>query len=170
MLGLFLILPVFAMHARSLPGGNDAFLIVWAERNGRVRALLIGCVVTMLGVQIPFIEGWRHLYGTTALLFVFFIAFNLLEAILPSRVSRVAPPAAKGAALGVYNTTMSFGLFAGGALGGYLAGRVGAAAVFEFGAAMMLLWFIAVFGTRVPGRRAPAITQHEGELKHGLSQ
>ena len=161
MLGLFLILPVFAMHARGLPGGNDAFLVgVALGIYGQTQAVL----------QIPFIEGWRHLYGTTALLFVFFIAFNLLEAILPSLVSRVAPPAAKGAALGVYNTTMSFGLFAGGALGGYLAGRFGAAAVFEFGAAMMLLWFIAVFGTRVPGRRAPAITQHEGELKHGLSQ
>ena len=90
--------------------------------------------------------------------------------ILPSLVSRVAPPAAKGAALGVYNTMMSFGLFAGGALGGYLAGCLVPAVVFEFGAAMMLLWFIVVFGARVPGRRAPAITQHEGELKHGLSQ
>jgi hypothetical protein len=39
----------------------------------------------------------------------------VLEATLPSLVSRTAPPAAKGAALGVYNTTQAIGLFIGGA-------------------------------------------------------
>jgi MFS family permease len=50
----------------------------------------------------------------------FFVAFNILEAMLPSLISRIAPPRAKGAALGVYNTTQAFGLFVGGALGGWL--------------------------------------------------
>jgi predicted MFS family arabinose efflux permease len=52
-----------------------------------------------------------------ALLFLFFVAFNILEAAQPSLVSRIAPPAAKGAALGVYNTLQALGLSCGGAFG-----------------------------------------------------
>ncbi|CAM5206056.1 hypothetical protein CDEN61S_00247 [Castellaniella denitrificans] len=47
----------------------------------------------------------------------FFVAFNILEALQPSLVSRVAPPAYKGLALGFYNTAQSLGVFAGGVLG-----------------------------------------------------
>ncbi len=49
---------------------------------------------------------------------MFFVAFNVLEATLPSLVSRLAPAELKGTALGVYNTTQALGLFAGGAVGG----------------------------------------------------
>jgi predicted MFS family arabinose efflux permease len=58
--------------------------------------------------------GWRWL------LFLFFCGSNILEASQPSIASRLAPAGARGAALGFYNTLMSFGFFAGGALGGLL--------------------------------------------------
>jgi MFS family permease len=51
---------------------------------------------------------------------LFFVAFNILEATQPSLISRIAPPHAKGAALGVYNTTQALGLFLGGVIGGVL--------------------------------------------------
>ena len=142
--------------------------IMWGERRGRGKAVLLGAVALMLVVQLGFVEGSRHFGWSVALLFGFFVAFNILEAMLPSLVSRVAPPAGKGAALGVYNTTQALGLSAGGAIGGMLAKHVGAPAVFAFGAAMMFLWFIAAFSMREPQKRQSA--NLVGELENGLSQ
>jgi MFS family permease len=67
------------------------------------------------------------LYGLAFWLTLFFVAFNILEATQPSLISRIAPPHAKGAALGVYNTTQALGLFLGGVIGGVLAKYAGPA-------------------------------------------
>jgi predicted MFS family arabinose efflux permease len=146
--------------------------IIWGERNGRLRPVLLGAIALMALVQLALIEGVRHFWGIAFLLFAFFVAFNILEAMLPSLVSRFAPVAAKGAALGVYNTTQALGLTAGGVLGGILFKNSGLQSVFVFGAAMMFLWFIAAFSMREPVRRklAASANSREGELKHGISQ
>ena len=142
--------------------------IMWGEKRGRGKHVLLAAVVLMFVVQVGLIEGFRHLWWSVALLFLFFVAFNILEAMLPSLVSRVAPPAGKGTALGVYNTTQALGLSAGGALGGALAQNFGAQAVFAFGAVMMFLWFITAFSMREPQKRQSATMV--GELNNGLSQ
>jgi predicted MFS family arabinose efflux permease len=95
----------------------------------------------------------------------FFVAFNILEAMLPSLISRIAPPNAKGAALGVYNTTQAFGLFLGGALGGWLVKNYDAGAVFLGGTAMAALWLVAAASMPpVPMRRQAATAQ----APHGI--
>src|SRR2546426_289683 len=86
-----------------------------------------------------------------ALLLAFFVAFNILEASLPSLVSRVARPASRGTALGVYNTTQALGLFVGGAAGGWLAKNFGDPAVFVFGFTVIALWLGVASRMRVPG-------------------
>ncbi len=143
--------------------------IMWGEKRGKSRLVLLGAVALMALVQLAFIEGVGHFAWIVLLLFAFFVSFNILEAMLPSLVSRVAPPAAKGAALGVYNTTQALGLSAGGVLGGILVKYSGVGPVFVFGAAMMLLWFIAAFSMREPQSRkvAASANSHEGELSHG---
>ena len=145
--------------------------IMWGEKRGMSRVVLLGAVALMALVQLAFIEGVRHFVPMVALLFAFFVAFNILEAMLPSLVSRVAPPAGKGVALGVYNTTQALGLSAGAVLGGILVKYSGVASVFVFGAAMMLLWFIAAFSMREPQSRkvAASANSHEGELSHGVN-
>ena len=57
-------------------------------------------------------------------------------------VSRIAPPAAKGAALGVYNTLQALGLFCGGALGGLITQQMGSPYVFILGGCLTLVWLI----------------------------
>ena len=71
---------------------------------------------------------------------VFFSAFNLLEASLPSLVSRLAPAHLRGASLGAYATCQFLGAGVGGVLGGLMLQRVGLAAVFAAAAALTLLW------------------------------
>ena len=143
--------------------------IMWGEKRGKSRAVLLGAVALMALVQLAYIEGVHHFAWVVFLLFTFFVAFNILEAMLPSLVSRVVAPAGKGAALGVYNTTQALGLSAGGVLGGILVKYSGVESVFVFGAVMMLVWFIAAFSMREPQSRkvAASANSQEGELNHG---
>src|SRR6185312_15859452 len=80
-----------------------------------------------------------------AALIGFFVFFNILEALQPSLVSRVAPPELKGLALGFYNTAQSLGVFAGGVSGGLLVSH-GNSAVFLVAAALAFLWFVTARG------------------------
>jgi len=92
-----------------------------------------------------------------ALLFVFFCGFNVLEATQPSLVSRMAPATLRGAALGAYNTLQSLGLFAGGALGGFLMTWAGATGLFAATAVLAALWLWLAWPMQPVGRNAPAV-------------
>ena len=145
--------------------------IIWAERRGRNRTVLLASVALMGLAVLALIPAMVSAAWIAFLLFMYFAAFNILEAQLPALVSRIAPPASKGTALGVYNTTQALGLAAGGVVGGMLLKYTGLQAVFVFGAAMMLLWFIAAFSMREPEKRQPVnAISLEGDFKHGLSQ
>jgi MFS family permease len=121
--------------------------IMVADRRNQQKAVMAGAVALMLGVQaaLAFAHG---LVALIVLLLLFFAAFNVLEAMLPSLVSRIAPERARGSAIGVYNTTQTMGLFAGGLAGGWMAKHFGASAVFALGAALMLAWLVLVAGMR----------------------
>jgi MFS family permease len=121
-----------------------------AERYGRSRRLFLGSIGLLAFAQLG-LTGWATgVFSISAFLLAFFVAFNLLEAAIPSAVTRVAPPRAKGAALGVYNTTQALGLFAGGALGGLVAKHFGAQGVFAACAALMVVWMFVAAGMKLP--------------------
>ena len=88
------------------------------------------------------------LWVLAVLLFLFFCGFNVLEASQPSLASRLAPLGSRGAALGVYNTLQSLGIFAGGALGGLLLKSVGASGVFLASTLLMLAWLAVAWRAR----------------------
>ncbi|WP_313070627.1 MFS transporter [Melaminivora sp.] len=126
------------------------------ERRGRLRAALLLAIALVLVAQLAF--GLLSASGATpsvlalgTLLFVFFCGFNALEATQPSLVSRMAPANLRGAALGVYNTLQSLGLFAGGALGGALAKWAGAPGLFAATALLTALWLLITWPLRPVG-------------------
>jgi len=140
-----------------LPTVLASFFIMGAvlfplERRGYLRAVFLGSVGLVLLVQLGLLAASRAPGVATlaVLLFLFFCAFNVLEATQPSLASRIAPPRARGAALGVYNTLQSLGFFAGGAVGGWLAKNVGSAGLFLACAALMLLWLVVAWPMRAP--------------------
>ncbi|WP_435103507.1 MFS transporter [Arhodomonas sp. AD133] len=92
-------------------------------------------------------------WAFVAALLVYFTAFNVLEASLPSLVSRFAPAHARGAALGVFSTAQFVGAFLGGVLGGATYGRFGAEGVFVASAALAALWLVLVLGLQAPSVR-----------------
>lgn len=113
------------------------------ERRGYLRAVFlcaIGLVaLVQLGLSATAAAG-PTLLALTVLLFAFFCASNVLEACQPSIASRAAPPQARGAAMGFYNTLQSLGFFAGGALGGVLVKSVGASGLFLACGGVTLVW------------------------------
>lgn len=124
--------------------------IIVAEKKARMKQVFLGAVGLLLLTQFGLFLGRDHFNLLVTLLLLFFVAFNILEATLPSLISRIAPPQAKGAALGVYNTTQAFGLFLGGALGGWLAKHVGPQAVFALGIGLSLAWLAVALSMRPP--------------------
>jgi MFS family permease len=128
------------------------------ERRGYLRAVFLAAIAIVATVQIGLLLAVRQptLGVLAALLFLFFCGFNVLEATQPSMVSRMAPAHARGAALGVYNTLQSLGLFAGGAVGGWLAKNVGVTGVFAACAGLMLLWLVVAWPMRAPASRRSA--------------
>ena len=114
--------------------------IIAAEKRGRMKLVFNGAVALLLAVQLGFALLADWLAAQFVWLLLFFVAFNVLEATQPSLISRFAPAGAKGAALGIYNTTQSLGLFLGGLGGGLLAQHLGAASVWLAGAALVLAW------------------------------
>ena len=114
--------------------------IIYGEKKQKLRTVLLVAIVLLLIAEWIFTQANSVMTIATALL-VYFVGFNLLEALQPSLVSRFAKES-KGTALGVYNTTQSIGLFAGAAIGGYLMDSHGDLSVFVTGAALLVCWLI----------------------------
>lgn len=146
-----------------LPAVLASFVVMGAtlfplERRGYLRAVFLGAValVALVQVGLLLVAGQPSVWALGLLLFVFFCGFNVLEASQPSMASRIAPPHARGAALGVYNTLQSLGFFAGGAVGGWLTKSVGAQGLFAACAVLMGVWLVVAWPMRAPRARPSA--------------
>ncbi|MDF2467136.1 MAG: putative transporter [Ramlibacter sp.] len=146
-----------------LPAVLASFVVMGAtlfplERRGYLRAVFLGSVgvVALVQVGLLLVAGQPSVWALAVLLFVFFCGFNVLEASQPSMASRIAPPHARGAALGVYNTLQSLGFFAGGAVGGWLTKNAGAQGLFAACAGLMLVWLVVAWPMRAPRARPSA--------------
>ena len=147
-----------------LPAVLASFLVMGAtlfplERRGLLREVFLASIALIAAVQLAliFVAEQPSIIGLALVLFVFFCGFNVLEASQPSMASRLAPPHARGAALGVYNTLQSLGFFTGGAVGGWLVKNVGSTGLFSACAVLMLAWLVVAWPMRAPpaGRASP---------------
>ncbi|WP_223258080.1 MFS transporter [Candidatus Methylopumilus universalis] len=125
-------------------------IIILSEKFNRAKLVFISSIFLMLIAQLMFGILINVFWGLVASLFVYFVAFNVLEASLPSLISKIAPPSAKGTAIGVYNTCQSLGVFFGGLLGGFLADVGGSFSVFSFCAILMTLWVGFALSMKAP--------------------
>ncbi|MEJ2465225.1 MAG: MFS transporter [Candidatus Thiodiazotropha sp.] len=124
--------------------------IIIAESRRRMRPVFIGAVAALGSASLLLFEFDTTLTGLVIGLFVFFTAFNLLEASLPSLVAKVAPGQRKGTAMGVYSSSQFFGAFLGGVLGGWFHTHYGNEGTFLFCAAMAGLWLLVAWGMSDP--------------------
>jgi MFS family permease len=113
--------------------------------------VFLSAVALLALMELALMVAPPSLVFTLAAVFLFFVAFNLLEATLPSMVSKIAPAGAKGTATGIYATSQVIGVSCGGALGGWLLQQYGIPAVLCLGAVFSLVW-LAVAWTMKPPR------------------
>lgn len=124
--------------------------IIVGEKKAKLKQVFVMAVALLLATQLLLTVLVGHFWGIVAALLIFFVAFNILEASLPSLISKLAPAQSKGTAMGVYNTSQSLGLFVGGVAGGLLAHNFGYFAVFAFGALLSALWLWMAASMRTP--------------------
>jgi MFS family permease len=126
--------------------------ILYADRRNQPKPVMVGCVALLAAVLAAFAFAGAGIAVLAGLLLAFFAVFNVLEALLPSLVSRIAPAHARGAAIGVYNTAQTLGLFFGGLGGGWIAGHFGASQVFGACALLSMVWLAMAAGMQAPRR------------------
>lgn len=118
-------------------------------RRGRQRGVLLGVIALLVVAELGFaLAGGADWHALAVLLLLFYIGFNYLEACLPALISRRAPAASKGAAMGVYATAQFLGAALGGALGGRLYQSFGVTGVFGLGAFVAVLWLLSSLGLK----------------------
>lgn len=119
-------------------------LILQAEKHHRMKQVFMGSILLIVVAEFALWFEHSHLWAVLLALIVFYTAFNTLEAILPSLISKMAPLSNKGTAMGFYSTSQFFGAFLGGASAGWLQGLYGLQSVFLLCAVVALIWaFIA---------------------------
>ena len=148
-------------------------LVILAEKRRQMKAmclLAIAAITLSLG-GLASLDG--SLWGLLGWLLLFFIAFNLLEATLPSMLSKLAPAGAKGTAMGVYSTSQFLGAFLGGVLGGFLAQQWGLAAVFVGCGLLGVVWLALMAGMSPPPHLASEVValddEHQGAALESLA-
>ena len=116
--------------------------IFLAERSGRIKPVFLGAIIVLMCAELGLYLMPPTLLNVIVLLIIMFAAFNLLEAMLPSLVSRVAPVDCRGTAMGFYSSSQFLGAFLGGSLGGLLQGMLGLHGVFMCAALGALIWVL----------------------------
>jgi len=154
----FLVVPGLLRQTLNISSGNDWMVylpvllvsvvlmvpaIIVAEKYRRMKGVFVGAVVALVASQALLYLGAGNLVLLLAALTIFFTGFNVMEASLPSLVTKVAPPDAKGTAMGLYSSLQFLGIFAGGVIGGWANQHGGSSAVFAVTAALALVWLAA---------------------------
>lgn len=124
--------------------------ILIADKYRLIKPIFAAAVLMLALAQLGLLTFHTSLWQIVLLMVVFFTGFNILEANLPSLISRLAPPETKGTALGIYSTSQFLGAFIGGLGGGWLHAHYGPGAVFEACAVLALMWFAFALTMRNP--------------------
>jgi MFS family permease len=164
LMALFIAIP-FSMRDAGLPLGEHwkvylpvmlgSFVlmvpaIMGQGRPGRVKRVFIFSVALILAAHVVLPWLAPGIAALTLFLLVFFTPFNILEAMLPSLTSRMAPAGSKGVAIGVYSSLQFLGTFVGAAAGGYLYSRWALNGIVIANAALVVIWLVMAAGMRIP--------------------
>lgn len=138
-------LPVFIASVVTM-----APFIILAEKKHKLKQVFIGAILVIALSQLGIPLFRSSLVHLMIVLWLFFSAFNLLEATMPSLVAKLAPAAHKGTAMGAYTTSQFMGVFLGGMIGGSLNGAYGLSGVVAFNVSLALLWAVLAISMKKP--------------------
>jgi len=178
MTAIFVVLPLLIRDRLGIPAMHHWYIylpvlllsiiamvpfVIIAEKKQKMKLVFVGAIgvlsLTSLGL---------YFYGTTLVgflmcLFIYFAAFNLLEATLPSIVSKMSFAEGKGTAMGVYSSSQFFGAFCGGILGGSIYSQFGMSEVFLACAGILFVWFLVALSMKSPRHVSTLLKHFEAE-------
>ena len=125
-------------------------LIIIGEKKRKLKSFFIGAITLLVICPILLFFLPRSFSSIGIILFFFLTAFTLLEAILPSLISKVAPIRYKGTAMGIYSSAQFLGIFVGGSIGGWIFGHFDVSGLFIFCATVGLIWLVFVIAMKQP--------------------
>jgi predicted MFS family arabinose efflux permease len=164
-MAMFVVLPFILQKATGLVAAQHWYLylpvvlvsfilmvpaIIWGEKKDHLKIIFLGAIAFILIAQVGLAYVTQTRHTLLIILLIYFVGFNILEATLPSLISKIAPADSKGTAIGVYNTTQSFGIFVGGVLAGSLFEYFGSAMVFIVCAVAVLIWLLLALTMQAP--------------------
>ncbi|WP_241602250.1 MFS transporter [Rosenbergiella nectarea] len=129
--------------------GVVPFIII-AEVKRKMKLVFVTCVALLLVAELVLWQAGAHFWTLVVGVQLFFFAFNLMEAILPSLISKESPAGYKGTAMGLYSTSQFLGVAIGGSMGGWVFQHVDAQAVFLLGAGIAILWLLVSLTMQEP--------------------
>jgi predicted MFS family arabinose efflux permease len=138
-------LPVFAASFAVI-----APFVIIAEKKRKMKAVFLMAILILVLSDIGLMQFNSSLIGIIGFLCLFFSGFNLLEATLPSLISKTAPGDMRGTAMGIYSTCQFLGAGIGGSLGGWCYGQYGANGVFLMCALAAFTWLLLSLGMKPP--------------------
>ncbi len=115
-----------------------------------MKAVFVAAVAALAASQFMLVVGKEDVYVLLAAITLFFAGFNVMEASLPSLVTKTAPPAAKGTAVGIYSSLQFFGIFVGGVVGGWVNQSAGSGGVFALSGGIALVWLLIAAAMEQP--------------------
>jgi MFS family permease len=120
-------------------------MIILAEKYKKTKAVLLTAIGALIISQILFYKTTLNYTTFFAIMTIFFVAFNSLEALLPSLLSRTASTDKRGLAMGMFSTSQFLGAFMGGVFGGWIYNKFGINSVFLFTTLIATIWWISMF-------------------------
>jgi len=119
-------------------------LIIISEKFKKTKYILLLSIFLLIVSQIIFFTSNLNFSVFLITLTIFFVAFNTVEAILPSLLSRTASTSKRGLAMGIFSTSQFLGTFIGGAIGGLIYDIYDLNSVFLFTIFVAIIWWFMV--------------------------
>ena len=154
------------LYLALLGGGFIAMLpvMILGEKYQRQKLAFVSAIACMT-VAMLVLGREQGAILTLAMLLLFFAAFNLLEATLPSWLSKACPAGSRGTAMGIYSTSQFMGAFVGGILGGWSLQQFGSTGVFLLVAVVLAIWWFLSLSLKSP-RPLQTLVLEVGEMEH----
>lgn len=124
------------------------FIIVAEKRRKMKSVVLTGAI--MIAITLFLMSLATSLWHWVLLLLLYFWGFNLMEASLPSWLSKIAPAGAKGSAMGIYSSMQFLGAFVGGSLGGWVLADFSSGSLFISLGGLMIVWALIIWRASPP--------------------
>ncbi|WP_394173442.1 MFS transporter [Thalassotalea litorea] len=126
--------------------------MIWAIKKNKEKLVFCAAVLLLIACALALWVYQQSFIALVVTVVLFFVAFNYLEATMPSTLSRIAPAGDKGSAMGIFSTSQFFGAFVGGLAGGVVQMNYSQAGVFLFAALILVVWLLLALTMKMPAK------------------